>query len=122
MQRVIHLRRVLVGLSAAALALALAASAFAQAPPSPPHQFFGSTETGSGVTMDGADAPDGTTVVAVNADTNEIVGSDAIDGGTWLIQVDLGAASSVTFSVEGFTSSAPQAVDESAGLTEVAWR
>ena len=120
MQRVIHLRRVLVGLSAAALALALAASAFAQAPPSPPHQFFGSTETGSGVTMDGADAPDGTTVVAVNADTNEIVGSDAIDGGTWLIQVDLGAASSVTFSVEGFTSSAPQAVDESAGLTEVA--
>ena len=120
MQRVIHLRRVLVGLSAAALALALAASAFAQAPPSPPHQFFGSTETGSGVTMDGAAAADGTTVVAVNADTGEVVGSDAIDGGTWLIQVDLGAASSVTFSVEGFTSSAPQAVDESGGLTEVA--
>ena len=70
--------------------------------------------------MDGADAPDGTTVVAVNADTNEIVGSDAIDGGTWLIQVDLGVASSVTFSVEGFTSSAPQAVGESGGLTEVA--
>ena len=66
-------------LSAAALALALVTSAFAQAPPSPPHQFFGSTATGTGALLDGEPAADGATVTASNADTGDAVGTDTIN-------------------------------------------
>ncbi len=110
--------RMLAVASAAALALALVASAFAQAPPSPPHQFFGSSETGSGAQIDGADAADGAVVAAWNQD-GEQVGSDTITDGTWLIQVDSADASSVTFTVDGNADA--QSFDVVSGsLTEAA--
>ena len=104
--------------SAAAVAVALATSAFAQAPPSPPHQFFGSADTGSGAILDGAAAPDGATVNAVN-EAGEAVGSGTIANGTWLIQVDPAAATSVTFNINGGSASASFPVT-SGDLTEVA--
>ncbi len=110
--------RMLAVASAAALALALVASAFAQAPPSPPHQFFGSSETGSGAQIDGADAADGAVVAAWNENGDQ-VGSDTITAGTWLIQVDAAEASTVTFTVDGNADS--QSFDVVSGsLTEAA--
>ena len=104
--------------SAAAVAVAMATSAFAQAPPAPPHQFFGSADTGSGAILDGAAAADGATVTAWNED-GEAVGTAAIEAGTWLIQVDSAVASSVTFNIDGGSQSAAFPVT-SGDLTEVA--
>ena len=106
-------------MSAAALALALVTSAFAQAPPSPPHQFFGSTATGTGALLDGEPAADGATVTASNADTGDAVGTDTIASGTWLIQVDADAADSVVFSIDGGSPSGAFPV-VSGDLTDVA--
>lgn len=105
-------------LSAAAVAVALATSAFAQAPPSPPHQFFGSADTGSGAILDGAAAADGSVVTAWN-EAGEAVGTGTIENGTWLIQVDPAVASSVTFSIDGGSQSEAFPVT-SGDLTEVA--
>ena len=104
--------------SAATLALALTASAFGQAPPQPPHMFFGSADTGTAAQLDGAQAADGGIVSATN-ENGEVVGTGAIDAGTWLIQVDPADATSVTFSIDGSAASA--AFDVTSGdLTEVA--
>ncbi len=109
--------RVLAVMSAAVLTLAIATSAFAQAPPTPPHQFFGSSETGSAAQLDGADAPDGS-VVAAWSDGVQVGDSATIENGTWLIQVDPSDASSVTFTIDG--SSDPGSFDVTSGsLTEV---
>ena len=96
-----------VALSAAALALALVTSAFAQAPPSPPHQFFGSAGTGSGALLDGEPAADDAVVTASNADTGDAVGTGTIADGTWLVQVEADAADSVVFSIDGGSPSDP---------------
>ena len=104
--------------SAAAVAVAMATSAFAQAPPAPPHQFFGSADTGSGAILDGAAAADGATVTAWN-EAGQAVGTAAIEAGTWLIQVDSAVASSVTFNIDGGSQSAAFPVT-SGDLTEVA--
>ncbi len=111
--------RWVVALSAAALALALMTSAFAQGPPLPPHQFFGSVETGTGALLDGEPAADDAVVTAWNADTEDAVGTGAIADGTWLIQVDGDAASSVVFSIDGGSRSGPFPI-VSGDLTEVA--
>ncbi len=97
-------------MSAAAFALAIAASAFAQAPPAPPHQFYGSGATLDGETSDG-------TVTATNQD-GEAVGSSSIDMGAWAINVDAADADSVTFSIDGSDPSDSYDV-EGAGVTEV---
>ena len=102
--------------SAAALALALVTSAFAQAPPSPPHQFFGSAGIGSGALVDGAAAADGAVVTALNQD-GESVGTATIADGTWLLAVDA-AATGVTFSIDGSAQTASFPV-VSGDLTEV---
>ena len=109
--------RTLTVLGAAVLALSLASAAFAQAPPSPPHQFFGSAADGSGATVDGEDAADGAVVVAWN-EAGENVGEGTIDGGLWLIQVASEDASSVTFTVDGNATAGSFDV-ESGSLTSV---
>lgn len=104
--------------SAAAVAVALATSAFAQAPPSPPHQFFGSADTGSGAILDGTAAADGSVVTAWN-EAGEAVGTATVENGTWLLQVDPATATSVTFSIDGGSQSEAFPVT-SGDLTEVA--
>jgi len=105
-------------MGATVFALAIAASAFAQAPPSPPHQFFGSADSGSGAAIDGTPAVDGTAVTATNQDGVQ-VGAAVVTDGTWLIQVDPADATSVTFTVGDSGSS--DASDVVAGsLSEVA--
>lgn len=112
--------RMLTVMSAAAFALAIAASAFAQAPPSPPHQFFGSADTGSGATLDGDALPDGTVITAWNQD-GEAVGTATVgeaDTGVWTMQVSPDDADSVSFTVEGSDASDSYDV-ESGAFTEV---
>ena len=109
--------RMLSVMGATVFALAIAASAFAQAPPSPPHQFFGSADTGSGATVDDAAAADGATVTAWNQDGDAVGAADITDG-TWLIQVDPADASSVTFSIDGSSQSDSQDV-VAGSLTEL---
>ena len=94
--------RMAVVAGAAALALALVTSAFAQAPPAPDHAFYGSAAAGSGATIDGEPAPDGTVVTATNQD-GEAVGSSTISGGVWMINVGSDNAS-VTFAVNGIAA------------------
>lgn len=90
---------------AAALAFALVASAFAQAPPSPPHEFYGDAGMGSAATIDG-EAAGSAMVTATNQD-GEAVGSATTDAaGSWTIQVNPADASSVTFSIAGGEGSA----------------
>ena len=109
--------RVVAVMAAAALALAVAGSAFAQAPPVPPHQFFGNGGDASGAILDGETAPDGAVVTAWNQDGDN-VGESEIADGVWLIQVDADAASSVTFSIDGSEQS--ESFEVSSGLfTEV---
>ena len=109
--------RMLVVMGAAVLALSLATAAVAQAPPSPPHQFFGSEGDGSGATIDGEAAADGAVVVAWNEDGVN-VGESTVDGGLWLIQVSSEDASSVTFTVDGNAAAGSFDV-ESGALTSV---
>jgi hypothetical protein len=109
--------RYLAVLGAAVAALALATAAFAQAPPSPPHQFFGDAGSGSGVTVDGEAAADGAAVTAWNEDGVQ-VGEASVSGGLWLIQVDPDEASTVSFAVDGSSDSGSYPV-ESGSLTAV---
>ncbi len=97
-------------MSAAAFALAIAASAFAQAPPAPPHQFYGAGATLDGETSDG-------TVTAMNQD-GEAVGSASVNMGEWALDVDPADAESVTFSIDGSDPSASYDV-ESGSVTAV---
>ena len=106
MAKVLKMWRTLAVVSAAALTLALVANAFAQeAPPVPPHLFYGSAETGSAALLDGEIAADGATVTAWDQD-GESVGSMTIEDSTWMIQVPP-SAGSVTFSIDGSSQSAP---------------
>ena len=112
--------RLLTVMSAAAFALAIAGSAFAQAPPSPPHQFFGSADDGSGAQLDGEALPDGTEITAWNQD-GMAVGTATIgdtNTGVWTMQVSPDDADSVTFSVDGSDQSASFDV-ESGSFAEV---
>ncbi len=102
--------------SAAALALALVTSAFAQAPPAPDHAFYGSAADGSGATIDGEPAPDGTVVTATNQD-GQAVGSDTVSGGIWMINVGSDNAS-VTFAVNGIAAEGSHGVT-SGSVSEV---
>lgn len=109
--------RMLVVMGAAVLALSLVTAAFAQAPPSPPHQFFGSAGDGSGATIDGEAAADGAVVVALN-ENGDNVGEATIEGGLWLIQVSSEDAASVSFTVDGNAAPGDFPV-ESGSLTSV---
>ena len=99
MGRVKRFTRMLTVLGAAVLALSLAAAAFAQAPPSPPHQFYGSGDD-SGATLDGVAAADGAVVIALN-ESGVNVAEGTVAAGVWLVQVDPADATSVTFTLDG---------------------
>ena len=101
----LSLRPVLTMLSAAAVALAIATSALAQAPPSTPHQFFGSEPTGSGALLDGAPAPDGAVVTAWNQD-GVALEADTIAAGVWTLRIEPADASSVVFTINDSLPSA----------------
>ena len=101
----LSLRAVLTMLSAVAVALAIATSAVAQAPPSTPHQFFGSEPTGSGALLDGAPAPDGAVVTAWNEDGVALEAATIADG-VWTLQIEPADASSVVFTINGSLPSA----------------
>ena len=100
MARVKRFTRTLTVLGAAVLALSLATAAFAQAPPSPPHQFYGSAGDGTGATLDGVAAADGAVVIALD-DAGVNVAEGTVADGVWLGQVDPADAASVTFTVDG---------------------
>ena len=118
MTRLVKAWRWLAVTGAAALALGLVAGALAQAPPSVPHQFFGSASTGSGALVDAEAAADGATVTAWNQD-GDSAGTAVIADGTWAIQVSPDDADSVTFSIDGSSQSDAITVAQGA-LTEVA--
>ena len=102
--------RMLTVVAAAAVSLAIIGTALAQsAPPVPPHKFYGSSDTGSAAVLDGAAAADGAVVTAWN-ESGTSVGTSTIAAGTWVIDVDASAASSVTFTIGGSAASASNAV------------
>ena len=79
--------RMLSVLGAAVLALSLATAAFAQAPPSPPHQFYGSAADGTGATLDGTEAADGAVVIALS-ESGANVAEGTVAAGVWLVIKD----------------------------------
>ncbi|HJN91109.1 MAG TPA: hypothetical protein QGF05_00105 [Dehalococcoidia bacterium] len=83
----------------------------AQAPPSPPHTFFGQSTT-----LDGSPVDNGTVISALDAD-GAVVGTGIVDAGTWLIQVDPDVAS-VSITIGDAAPAGPFDV-ESGALTEV---
>ena len=89
----------------------------AQAPPAPPHQFFGNPQNGSSATLNGETAPDGTAVVARN-ESGEIVGTTVIQDGLWLLAIHAEQAASVSFTL-GESDSSPSFAVESGALTSV---
>ena len=121
MANALKIWRMLAVVSATAVALALVGAAFAQAPPTPPQKFFGSSDTGSAATLDGATAADGLVVSAWNADGDN-VGNATIANGTWTIDVNSTDATSVSFKVDGVNASANGGASvavTSGGLSEV---
>ena len=105
MARANKMWRTLAVMGAALAALAITTAAFAQAPPTPPHAFFGSPADGAGVTIDGNAAPAGTVVTAWNENGDQ-VGTATLDAaGLWVIQVDPAMAMSVSFTVDGAATS-----------------
>ena len=119
MARANKMWRTLAVMGAALAALAITTAAFAQAPPSPPHAFFGSPADGAGVTIDGDAAPAGTVVTAWN-ENGDNVGTATLDAdGLWVIQVDPAMAESVTFTVDGNATSGSFTV-ESGQISAVA--
>ena len=105
MARANKMWRTLAVMGAALAALAITTAAFAQAPPTPPHAFFGSPADGAGVTIDGDAAPAGTVVTAWNENGDQ-VGTATLDAaGLWVIQVDPAMAMSVSFTVDGAATS-----------------
>ncbi len=95
-------------------ALPLAGSAAtAQAPPLPPHQFFGDAAS-----VDGAAAPDGSVVAALNENSVE-VGSTVITDGLWDMLVSADDAAEVRFRIGGSALSGAHAV-VGGDLTEIA--
>lgn len=87
-------------------------AALAQAPPSPPHTFFGENPR-----IDGASAPNGTPVAAINAD-GVAVASAVVEAGTWVLQVDPADGTQVSIQLNGAAAVGPYGV-ESGALTEV---
>ena len=85
--------------------------ASAQAPPSPPHTFFGQSPT-----LDGAAVSDGTVVTATDG-AGVVVGTGTVEAGNWLIQVDPDI-DSVSITIGSAAAEGPFAV-ESGALTEV---
>jgi hypothetical protein len=85
--------------------------ASAQAPPSPPHTFFGQSPT-----LDGSAVADGTVVSAID-ESGVVVGTGTVEAGNWLIQVDPDT-DSVTITIGDAAAEGPFAV-ESGALTEV---
>ena len=108
-QRMTRMWRVLTVVAAAAVSLAIIGTALASAPPVPPHKFYGSSDTGSAAVLDGAAAADGAVVTAWN-ESGTSVGTSTIAAGTWVIDVDASAASSVTFTIGGSAASASNTV------------
>ena len=105
MARANKMWRILAVMGAAIMALGITTAAFAQAPPSPPHAFFGSPADGAGVTIDGEAAAAGTVVTAWN-ESGDQVGTATLDAdGLWVIQVDPADAVTVTFTVDGNATS-----------------
>ena len=82
-----------------------------QAPPSPPHTFFGHDPI-----VDGVQVPNGTIVTALSSEGTS-VGSAPVESGTFVVQVDAAVASSVQFSINGATTDFFAV--ESGGLTEL---
>ena len=119
MARANKMWRTLAVMGAALAALAITTAAFAQAPPTPPHAFFGSPADGAGVTIDGNAAPAGTVVTAWNENGDQ-VGTATLDAaGLWVIQVDPAMAMSVSFTVDGAATT--QSFDvESGAISRVA--
>ena len=89
----------------------------AQAPPVPPHQFFGSVSTGSGATVNGTAVGDGTVITAVDG-VNVAVATGTISSGTWSIQVNPSDATSVSFRI-GNSNLSQSFTVTSGALTEV---
>jgi hypothetical protein len=65
-----------------------------------PHQIFGDARLGSGATIDGISAPDGTPVAAVN-EQGRIVAETTIVEGRWTLQVDAEQAEEVFITLDG---------------------
>ena len=82
-----------------------------QAPPSPPHTFFGHDPM-----VDGVQVPNGTIVTALSPQGTD-VGSAPVESGTFVVQVDAAVASSVQFLINGATTDFFAV--ESGGLTEL---
>ena len=82
-----------------------------QAPPSPPHTFFGHDPL-----VDGVQVPNGTIVTALSPEGTSL-SSAPVESGTFVVQVDAAVTSSVQFLINGATT-AFFAV-ESGGLTEL---
>jgi hypothetical protein len=85
--------------------------ASAQAPPSPPHTFFGQSPT-----LDGSAVANGT-VVSATDESGGVVGTGTVEAGNWLIQVDPDT-DSVSITIGDAAGEGPFAV-ESGALTEV---
>ena len=98
--------------SIVAVVALLAQTVGAQAPPLPPHQFYGPAPQ-----VDSDPVADGT-VVSVLDTAGMVLGSSSVSGGCWALQISASDAASVHFTVTGADPSANFAV-VSGGLTEV---
>ena len=94
--RMTKMPKLMAAAGAALLALLIAGAALAQSPPNAPHTFWGRT---GDVTIDGANAPARTQIVAWAG--GEQVGSGNIEAnGDWAVDVE-GGTTGVTFTVRG---------------------
>ena len=94
--RMMKMPKLMAAAGAALLALLIAGAALAQSPPNAPHTFWGRT---GDVTIDGANAPARTQIVAWAG--GEQVGSGNIEAdGDWAVDVE-GGTTGVTFTVRG---------------------
>ena len=100
--------------AAAVFALAISASAVPQAPPDPPHSFYGDASSGSGALLNGELAADSSVVTAWNQDGENVGESEIADGAwvivVWLPVVDPGGNSTVAFTIDGSDPSDAYAV------------
>lgn len=90
---------VLAVLGAVGLVFSLSSdAALAQAPPAPPHTFFGGTLVGADAEIDGELVHNGAVVTAFNQD-GEAVRASRICKGVWIIEVTPGDAETVVFNI-----------------------
>ena len=110
-------------LLALAFGLVTALKASAQAPPRPPHTFFGAeAERGSGARIDGELAPDGSVIQAFN-EADDLVAEAVVgdrDTGVWVLDVNPDGATSVTFQLDGRDCGLEPLPVSSGNLDEVA--